>query len=172
MKPNKFNFERAYVPKEQQEATIKAMVARWDAGEKIFRDAFPGPSPLAAIAIREYIQATAEKDYQIFRSDVYQVAVRHSPGMIHLSIKRNDREPIHDWRDMQQIKNVLVGPEFEAVEIYPAESRVVDTANQYHLWVFDDPTFRLPFGFDERYVTEDNFCDSKQRPFEKEERVS
>jgi hypothetical protein len=37
---------------------------------------------------------------------------------------------VHDWRDLQRIKNQLVGPECEAVELYPAESRKVDTANQ------------------------------------------
>lgn len=53
----------------------------------------------------------------------------------HLSIRRVDRKPCRDWRDFQQIKTQLCGPEREAVELYPAESRVVDTANQYHLWV-------------------------------------
>jgi len=30
---------------------------------------------------------------------------------------------------------MIVGEEHEAFEVYPAESRLVDTANQYHLWV-------------------------------------
>jgi hypothetical protein len=29
----------------------------------------------------------------------------------------------------------------------------VDTSNKYHLWVFKDATFRLPFGFTERDVS-------------------
>lgn len=56
-------------------------------------------------------------------------------GALHLSIKRRDRKVIHDWRDLQQIKNDCAGSEREALELYPAESRVIDTANQYHLWV-------------------------------------
>jgi hypothetical protein len=56
-------------------------------------------------------------------------------GALHLSIKRRDRKVIHDWRDLQQIKNDCAGPEREALELYPAESRLIDTANQYHLWV-------------------------------------
>lgn len=67
----------------------------------------------------------------------------------HLSIRRQDREPVRDWRDFQRIKNQLAGPEYEAVEIYPAESRLVDMANQFHLWCFP---FQLPFGFGKRLV--------------------
>ena len=54
--------------------------------------------------------------------------------MTYLSIKRLDKKSIHDWRHMQQIKNELVGKDYEAVEIYPNEKRLVDTANQYHLY--------------------------------------
>src|SRR5580704_308381 len=74
----------------------------------------------------------------IWLCDEYQVAVDKSPQhafrgftLWHLSIKRRDKEPIHDWRDLQEIKNQICGPEFEAIEIYPAEDRKVDSANQY-----------------------------------------
>ena len=69
-----------------------------------------------------------------------------------LSIKRRDRQPIHDWRDLQRIKNEVTSPELEAVEIYPAESRLVDSSNQYHLWVFVDG-WKFPYGYSERMVT-------------------
>jgi hypothetical protein len=68
----------------------------------------------------------------------------------HLSIKLNDRAVIHDWRDLQRIKNEIVGPEVEAVELYPKNSRVTDTANQYHLWCF--PEYDFPFGQNFREV--------------------
>ena len=96
---------------------------------------------------------------EIFVSDVYQVARRvtrpdETGGMplIHLSVKRHDKQPIHDWRDMQKIKNSLAGPQYEGVELYPPEKRLVDTANQYHIWVFGDPEFSLGLGFPERFV--------------------
>jgi hypothetical protein len=44
------------------------------------------------------------------------------------------------------------GPRTKAVELYPAESRKVDTANQFHLWVLADPTQRWPIGFNEQLV--------------------
>lgn len=68
-------------------------------------------------------------------------------GALWLSIRRNDRRALRDWRDFQRIKNDLAGPEREAFELFPAESRLVDTANQYHLWVLPAGQ-RLPVGWD------------------------
>lgn len=62
---------------------------------------------------------------------------------IHLSIKRHDRKPMPNWRDFQMIKNQLCGFEAEAVELFPAESRVVDMANQYHLWAFTKQRIKI-----------------------------
>jgi hypothetical protein len=73
----------------------------------------------------------------------------------HLIIARRDGKPIREWYDLQNIKNILVGPEFEGVEIYPAQSRVVDTGNIYHLWVFLEQ--QIPFG----YVFETDFTGAK-----------
>lgn len=94
----------------------------------------------------------------------YQVNVRRlestidgeGPPMIHLSIKRRDKLAVGEerYRDFMRIKDELVGPEFEAVELYPARSREVDSANQYHIWLIGDPTFRWPFGFGSRLVLE------------------
>jgi hypothetical protein len=118
-------------------------------------------------------QMNERMEDEVWVNDCYQVAIRPAdsygekgwPSMVHLSIKRLDRAPIHDWRDLQAIKNQLVGPENEALELYPAESRCVDSANQFHLWVCRDPTIRFPFGFPGRYVSDtDLLGKSKQRP--------
>jgi hypothetical protein len=93
-----------------------------------------------------------EAGHKMYWNSRYHVWVRdfHSDafgGVItHLSIKRNDKEPLHDWRDLQRIKNELAGEEREAFELYPAESRIVDLANQYHLWVLPEGMF-VPLGF-------------------------
>lgn len=108
-----------------------------------------------------------------FVSRDYQVAVfldqgqEGWPDMWHLSLKRRDREPIDSdrWRTFQKIKNTIVGPTHEAVELYPSEKRLVDTANQYHLWVLTDPDIVFPFGFMERLVAEDSTYGAKQRAF-------
>lgn len=109
---------------------------------------------------------------ELWKNDVYVVALRHLEGdgvpMVQLSIRRVDRQPIHDWRDLQRVKNQLVGPECEAVELYPAESRLVDTANQYFIYAVLDPSFRFPWGFRQRMVTNETVGGSRQRPFEEE----
>lgn len=104
----------------------------------------------------------------VWKNDIYQVAIRfYGDDLRHLSIKRIDREPIHDWRDLQHIKNELAGEECEAVEIYPAESRRVDSANQYHLWCFP-LGYRIPFGFSDRLVVDGETpgMEAKQRPLD------
>ncbi len=114
---------------------------------------------------------------EFWMNNLYQVEVRRiAPpedrqvkALIWLSIRRRDREPIHDWRHIQRIKNEVIGPEYEAVELYPAESRKVDTSSQFHLFVVDDPTFRFPFGFQERLVMENPGGKAKQRPFDKDD---
>lgn len=114
---------------------------------------------------------------RIVKNNIYQVAIKdtmldgQSGHMLHLSIKRIDRKPvgIERFRDFQRIKNELVGPENEAVEIYPAESRLVDSANQYHLWTFKRTSDRFPFGMsDRRFVTGESHAGAVQQPFERE----
>jgi len=58
------------------------------------------------------------------------------PFEFRLAIKRYDKNTIRSWRTLQDIKNALVGEDAIAVEIYPKETEVTDTANMYHLWVF------------------------------------
>jgi hypothetical protein len=111
---------------------------------------------------------------QIYQNSLYTVivSVNREHSMAKLSIRRNDRGAVHDWRDLQRIKNELVGPECEGFELYPAESRLVDTANQFFLWVFLDQTFRISVGFRERLVADSAGRQTKarQRPFRPDER--
>lgn len=93
----------------------------------------------------------------IFGNNLYEVwvttipAVASWPEMVWLSIKRYDRRSIHDWRELQRIKNEILGTDVEAVELYPGKVREVDTSNQYHLWAFP-PGVELPFGYGDRLV--------------------
>lgn len=140
---------------------------------EMLRAACQDQEPTIAL-FRAYVEAEMSR-CQLWLNDEYQVAVyppeanegvtkQGWPPVIHLSIKRIDREPVHDWRDLQEIKNLIVGPDHEAVELYPAESRKVDLANQYHLWVLADAGIHFPFGFETRAVQYDNAGGAKQRP--------
>lgn len=99
---------------------------------------------------------SSEPKGRLFSNDVYIVLLFERGQWFHLAIGRRDRDLIHTWSDLQTIKNEIIGTEFEAVELYPAESRRVDSANQYHLWGFRDETFRFPFGFDSRLIVDTN----------------
>jgi hypothetical protein len=76
----------------------------------------------------------------LFHNNRYHVFVRRyrstNPDcpypIIHLSIRDENRSARHDWREMQRIKNEIVGPEIEMVELYPRESQKVDGSNQFH----------------------------------------
>lgn len=94
---------------------------------------------------------------EVWANDIYQVETRKLPhNLLHINIRRRDGGVIfRDWRHFQRIKNQLAGEECEAIEIYPAESRLVDTTNKYHLYACLDPTFRFPVGFKKRDVSYD-----------------
>jgi hypothetical protein len=107
----------------------------------------------------------ANGHYLVFRRVVPSADGRAE--MIHLSMRTVENDARHDWREMQRVKNELCGQEWEGVEIYPAESRVVDTANQYHLWCFPYP---IPIGFDRGHIQdaeESARIGAKQRPLKK-----
>lgn len=121
-----------------------------------FRGFFNGRVPTVAeklLFVEEAVQRMTAGD--LYQNDTYTVEIVPGQPFIHLDIRRIDGEQCKNWRHFQQIKDELVGPEHEAVELFPAESRLVDTANQYHLWVVADPAYRFPFGFANRFVLRD-----------------
>jgi hypothetical protein len=106
---------------------------------------------------------------EIWINDLYQVNVDRKTydNWIHLSIKRRGKETIQGsaWQHFQWIKNQLVGEEYEALELYPAESRMVNTVNQYHLWVMKHPFPEacIPCGWNEgRLIYDKSSYGSKQ----------
>lgn len=143
-------YKAKFIPNpEKDEVILKTIEAR-----------FPGVSKEQLLKMMEELRGQ-----EVWMNDTYTVSIDDAskvspihpefPAMYWLSIKRNDRQPIHDWRDLHEIKNMLIGEENEACELYPAKSRTVDTANQYHLWVFKDKTVKFPFGFREGVVDYD-----------------
>lgn len=116
-----------------------------------------------------------EDSKEIWRNDQYVAIVRRFPegGVASLSIRRDDRKAIRDWRHLQRVKNDIAGPHVEAVELFPDEDRLLDTANQYWLWCMP-PGVRMPLGWDtKRIVDGDNdprFPRSQQRPIEDEQK--
>lgn len=86
-------------------------------------------------------------DEGIFKNDLYTAVVRkYDDGIVHLSFHNKFNSTDIPWTHKQQIKNDICGREREAIEIFPAMSRIVDCANQYHLWVYPEGHI-IPTGF-------------------------
>ncbi|MEE8545022.1 MAG: hypothetical protein V3T29_04355 [Alphaproteobacteria bacterium] len=95
-------------------------------------------------------QRVAELEgHVVWVNNLYQVNVEYSDDLnfVHLIIRRLDREPGHNWRHFQTIKNELVGPDCEAVELYPSEKHLVDAKDHYHLWAYTSPHNSFGIGF-------------------------
>ena len=102
----------------------------------------------------KYTMRKAKKEYYdrienevYFVNDTYQVIMTEEENSIWLSIKNHDRTTEIPWQHKQWIKNDLCGEESEGVELFPAQSRMWNTANQYHIFVMKDQE-RIPIGFD------------------------
>ena len=88
-------------------------------------------------------------------NDLYSVTVKktkfYEDDILEFVIARRDQSHVHDWRHYQQIKNDIAGEEAEAIELYPAESRLLDQANTFWLYVFPPELIKrkgyLPYGF-------------------------
>ena len=63
-------------------------------------------------------------------------------GFVEIAVHNHNRTPHVPWRHLQQIKNEVVGPDREAVQLFPAEDRLLDTANEY--WIYVYPTGDAP----------------------------
>lgn len=99
---------------------------------------------------------TVRNVLRVVRNDFWIVQVYAFRGelgeMVHLAIRsvkrtpcavRFDAEPC--WRELQRIKNEIVGPDREAVQVYPRSGELVDDADMYHLFVYPKEC-PIPFG--------------------------
>jgi hypothetical protein len=70
-----------------------------------------------------------------------------------LSIKRHDKRTVTNWRDLQRIKDEILGTSADAVQLFPTAARLVDTTNQYHLWALPNQHC-FPVGFADGRMTD------------------
>jgi hypothetical protein len=128
--------------------------------------------PLDMVSRRQPGDRPDEPD-EYWANDTYHVTLRRRPGdpvfgtnggIIQLGINSLDGSARHDWRDFQAIKNQLAGPECEAFELYPAESRLLDPSNYFTLWCFPGVK-RLKIGVDRRHVLDADRALAPQRGF-------
>jgi len=93
--------------------------------------------------------------FKVYVNDAYRVEVYddYESPTVWLVIQNLDGSANRDWRDFQEIKNTLVGPKNEGIELYPSEDRKRDMANVFHLFVLRDESAELPFGAPGRRVS-------------------
>lgn len=122
---------------------------------KVFPEAAAEPpskpiEPLVLQGIDEYGEHWWSAQYQVVKR-VYSndPVFKSQHGMIYLGISNADQTARHDWRDFQAIKNQLAGPDWEGIEIFPAEERLVDPSNLFMLFCFK---LRIRVGPNERSV--------------------
>lgn len=123
------------------------------------------------------LRSSEEEEGRIYHNSRYQVSLQRLPSvvansaMIVLSVQRLDGSPLVPYRDRMRIKDELVGPECEGIELLPARSHALPSMNGCALWVVDDPAFRFPFGFPRRYVSDQVLLPGVvQEPWKPEER--
>lgn len=101
--------------------------------------------------------------YLVMKGDAHALGML-PPGMFPpmwwLRVFRRDGKRMRagHWSTLQRIKNELVGPLHEGVELYPEERRLADGEHSYHLWVFKEPTTRFWFGLPDQLTTPDMPC--------------
>ena len=141
-----------------------------------FRNSLPNLDEFVEKTMPEYLcsedEAVAEynkylhEGFDVFENDQYRVMVFpiDDMGMIRLSIESKDGSTKHDWRELQDIKNTIIGVDYEAVELYPSEYRKRDIGNVYHLFVLGIEGRRFPFGAQGRRVSNSPPSGYTQRP--------
>ena len=156
-KPTNPNMDWKWIQKEMLKLGEKVTKGQ---AKKIFRESMKGEKWL------NNLYSVTVKKVKLGKDDILE-----------FSIARRDQSHIHDWRHLQQIKNDIAGNEAEGIELFPAESRLLDQANTFWLYVIPAKLVKqngyLPFGYtDARSVnTVGNLDSSKgsiQRPYSHE----
>ncbi len=95
-----------------------------------------------------FIRTTVSNGFQVAGED----GKPRPMDIAHLTIMRVDKSTKEiSWIDKQKIKNEILGPEFEAVEIFPAERRRLKEIKSYHcyMWAFEGGS-TIPVGLEPR----------------------
>ena len=85
---------------------------------------------------KHVISCFQEPSIGVWEDDVYQVAGFLDQNTIRLDICRKDMKDGLGWNDLQLIKTKCGFGEFDAVEFYPRDKDVLNTANIRHLYLF------------------------------------
>lgn len=114
--------------------------------------------------------SASDPNCKFFENDTYECTLRKfdkgwplgGGRWALIGISSKDGAPRHDWREFQKIKNDLVGTNWEGVELYPDEQRLLDPSNYYMIHCAP----KIPVGkFEGRTIMNETNCIAPQRPF-------
>lgn len=116
------------------------------------------------------VRLNANADFKFINSQYHVLVYLWDTNTIWLCIKNHENTSRTDWRDKQRIKNELCGTQCEGIELYPLESKLVDSANSFHLFV-GRPNVSRNLGWSSRDVIDEDelkviMPTAKQRKFE------
>ena len=74
----------------------------------------------------------------------YWVTLNHVGKFCHIKIHRNDHATLKDFNVLQEIKNLVLGEDSVAVQVFPIQRDLVDGSNTYHLWTWDGIEAEMP----------------------------
>ena len=69
------------------------------------------------------------------KNNIYSAQIIDTSEGLLIGIRRHDQSTDVPWSHKQRIKNEVLGEEFQAIEVFPKTSELVDDANMYWLWV-------------------------------------
>ena len=90
--------------------------------KKILKENGHPTKDLTLAGMRRQMELSNKED--VYVNDLYEVHVDYDFDIPHLSIKNNEKSTDIPWQHKQWIKNDILGEEFEACELFPAESRL------------------------------------------------
>ena len=79
--------------------------------------------------------AWLEPSIGVWEDETYSVGAFMDQGFIRLDIMRRDYRDGITWDQMNEIKNACGFSEFDAVEYFPRQRDIVNTANIRHLYI-------------------------------------
>ncbi len=74
----------------------------------------------------------------------YWVTLNRVGRFRHVKVHRSDHATMNDFNTLQEIKNMVLGEDAVAVQVFPAQRDMIDGSNTYHLWVWEGIEGEVP----------------------------
>lgn len=130
------------------------IVATREQRRQLARDNATRPAHLVEIPKSDW----PSEPYDVFRvlrsrDFLVQMHTARAPALARMSVNRTTLDGHRwsdgiEWEELQRLKREAGYADAWAVEIYPADSRVVNDANMRHLWLVPDAL--VPFAWNNR----------------------